>query len=282
MRDHITPVMHRQFMSMAERNIASAEIRNMTPEHSNPESLIPSNIPDSLSELPQTLPSLANGLSPSDLNDYHHQHYHAFRPRYGTSNGSAAPPSKPIPGVLANPRLEKNLKITKHVRLASTNDADANGREGLDSEQKKCQQNKQQPPQTPSPHPPNGSLPPQPIPHNNNSNNPTTPFPQNLNHKLLTIHTQRRAEKETPRAGPQSNTRHASENVMLEKRKDDDDDNDDVETILGDGEEEDMGGVLYRCGERTREEYEGLKLEIVMDWRWSWKRLHIMEPILCL
>ena len=60
----------------------------------------------------------------------------------------------------------------------------------------------------------------------------------------------------------------------------DDDDNDDVETILGDGEEEmEMGGALYRCEERAGAVNESQGIEVVMDWRW---RLHIIEPILCL
>ena len=63
---------------------------------------------------------------------------------------------------------------------------------------------------------------------------------------------------------------------MLEKR---DDDNDDVETVL-DNSEEEMGGVLYRCGQRTREEYEGLKLEVAMDWKSSWEGQHFIVPIL--
>ena len=72
---------------------------------------------------------------------------------------------------------------------------------------------------------------------------------------------------------------------MLEKGKDDDennkDDNDDVETVFDNGEEE-MGGVLHRCGQRTGKEYEGLRLEVAMNWRRSWERQPFIVPISCL
>ena len=83
--------------------------------------------------------------------------------------------------------------------------------------------------------------------------------------------------EETPRAGSQGNTPHAmlENDQMLEKGGD----NDDVETVLDNGEEE-MGGVLYRCGQRTGGDNEGLKLEVVMDWESSWEGQHFIVPIL--
>ena len=57
------------------------------------------------------------------------------------------------------------------------------------------------------------------------------------------------------------------------------DDNDDVETIVDNGKEE-MGGVLFRCGQRTGGVNEGLKHEEVMDWKSSWEGQHFIVPIL--
>ena len=220
MRDHITLVMHRQFMSMSERDIASASARNTTPEHPDPQSLIPSNLLDSLPERSPPPPSHTYGLPPS-----------VTKKTYSTSSnpdpqtppclGSQRPPSppplsrllnlsrrqqwlyctpeqadiwKPRKNELENLNKKLNKKLKKHVRLASLHDA--NGEEDLDSKQKKCQQNKQQTPLShppPSP-PPKSSSPTRQIPHHDTENGHSDPALQHLDHKLLETQTQRHTE----------------------------------------------------------------------------------------
>ena len=59
-----------------------------------------------------------------------------------------------------------------------------------------------------------------------------------------------------------------------------DNDNDDAATVLGDADEEEMGGALYRCEERAGAINESQGLEVVEEWTRSWWSLQtIVEAI---
>ncbi len=272
MRDHITPAMHRHFMSMFERDIASARNRNTTSEHPNPQSLIPSNLLDSLPQQPPPPPRHDYSAPPSVTKETCSMLSNPD-PQTPPCLGSQRPPSLLLSRLLTSSRQQQwlyctpeqadiwkprkneletlNKKLKKHVRFAFPHDADE---EDAHSEQKPCQP-KQHPPSSP----PKGSLPTRPTPHHDTETNHSPPALQYLDHKLLTIKIQRLAEETTHRAGLQ---RHASfarrahahqasesvefklaKSVMRERRWDEEEEG--VEPVLGDGGEK--GEVLCEC-----------------------------------
>ena len=308
MRDNITPVMQQRFMPMFERDIASAESRNMTPVRPNLEFLIPSNLFASPPQSPTQPPHHTNSLPPSDTEETHSTPSN-LEPQTPPRLVSQQPQSPALTRLLARSRQQQwilcapeqadpwkptkpeveNLdkELREQVRFASPHNAaaDANAEEDPDSKQKECQQKQNQPPRTPSPHllpsyPPNGSLPTEPIPYNNNANGPTTPALHYIDHQLLKVQTQRRADEETPSTSARGAEAHnSSESALSEMLKDND--NDDAATVLGDdADEEEMGGALYRCEERAGAINESQGLEVVEEWTRSWWSLQtIVEAI---
>ena len=237
---------------MFETDIASATNRNTTPEHPNPESLIPSNLLDSLPQRsppsphhtyslppsiskqtlstlpnpnPQTPPCLASQQPPSRLPTSWHQQWLYCTPEQ-------AEIWKPRKIELHN----LNKKLKKHVCFASAHDAE----EIRDSEQKQW-------PQRPFGLP-NGSSPTKPTPHSDNENGPTTPGLQNLDHKLLETQTQRHTEDTHSAHAHQASESVESKLGKREMRRHEEQEVEkDVGAILGDGDEE-KGGVLSEHG----------------------------------
>ena len=293
---------------MFDRDIASAESRNMTPVRPNLESLIPSNLLESHLQSPTQPPHNTDSLPPSDTEETHStpsnlepqtpprlvsQHPPSpallrLRARARQQQWILCAPEQADPWKPTKPEVENlDKELREQVRFASPHDAAAsvNAEEDPESKQKQCQQKQDQPPQTLSPnghpsHPPNGSLPTKPISHHDPSNGLTTPALHYIDHQLLQVQTQRRAEEETPSTSARAaEAHHGSESTLSEILKDND--NDDAATVLGDdADEEEMGGALHRCLERAGEINESQGLEVVEEWTQSWWSLQtIVEAI---
>ena len=210
MRDHITPAMHQQFMSMFERDTTSAENIDTTSEHPNPQSLIPSDLLDPLPQQLSPPPRHTYSLPPPGAKETYSMSSNSD-PQTPPCPGCQRPSSPPLSRLLTlswhqqwlyctpeqaniwkprNNELENlNKKLKKHVRFAFPHDADTDGEQDADSEQK-------QPPQPhPSPSsPPQYSLPTRPKPDGDNANGHSAPALQDLNHKPLETQTQRHTE----------------------------------------------------------------------------------------
>ena len=69
MADDVTPVMHRHSISTFESRIASVRNQNIIPEYPNPDSLIPSDLFNSLPQQPPSGPSSTYSTPPSAAKD---------------------------------------------------------------------------------------------------------------------------------------------------------------------------------------------------------------------